>query len=85
MSVPQPAAHDDPMSDASDDEILASLPTAYAVLVRLERAGSSDGEIAAALGVEVTAVAGLRSVASRKLAELRSGGTPAVDRGGPAM
>ena len=59
--------------DPHDDErLIAALPTAYAVIVRMDRAGRSDDEIATTLGVDADAVEGLRTVASRKLADLRS-------------
>lgn len=67
-------AHHSIMTDTppGDDQLVAALPTTYAVIVRMDRSRRTDDEIATVLGVDVEAVEGLRTVATRKLAELRS-------------
>lgn len=62
----------EPADERADDALVAALPTAYAVVVRMGRDGCSDQQISAALGVDPSAVGGLRSVAERKLAALRA-------------
>jgi hypothetical protein len=54
-----------------DESDLGSLSTAYAVAIRLERAGESHDEIALALGTTPGAVAGLLTLAHRKIDEFR--------------
>ncbi|MEP1123614.1 MAG: hypothetical protein ABJH68_06970 [Ilumatobacter sp.] len=65
----------------SSDPLLARLPTAYAVALRLRAAGGSDEAIAGALGIDVNVVATLLEVAERKREVLRdtgaTGGRPA--------
>lgn len=57
----------------SDDSLLAQLPLAYAVALRMDATGASPSAIATALGVEVGSVAALIEVGRRKLAELADG------------
>lgn len=74
------------MSDPAerDRALLAALPTAYAVAVRLRRAGGTPAEIAAALGIELDAVEGVCAVADRKLDELRASVATAGDPPAPS-
>ncbi len=62
-----PSAH----SDEYDESDLAALSTAYAVAIRLESAGESHDEIACALGIGPSEVAGVLTLAHRKLDEIR--------------
>lgn len=53
----------------ASDEQIGELPLAYAVALRLDRAGASPDLIATALGVEREAVPSVLELAQRKLAE----------------
>lgn len=52
--------------------MLARLPTAYAVALRLRAAGGTDDAIASALGVDANVVQTLLEVADRKWEALRA-------------
>ena len=49
------------------DRVLAELPLAYAVALRLRAAGADDRAIAAALGIDPVGVPALLEVAEAKL------------------
>jgi hypothetical protein len=58
-----------------DETLLARLPTAYAVALRLDAAGKSADEIAVALGLDDPAAARTAvAIANTKLADLRAAG-----------
>lgn len=54
------------------------LPHAYAVAVRMDRAGMAPDDIATALGIEPEGVATLLDVAAAKLRRLAAG-NPAIE------
>jgi DNA-directed RNA polymerase specialized sigma24 family protein len=55
---------------ADDDPLIAQLPMAYAVALRLHAAGATAAVIAEALGTPVDTVPALLDVGRRKLEEL---------------
>jgi hypothetical protein len=59
------------VSDCSDNELLAELPTMYSVALRLRAAGVSPQQIADGLGVDAVALPTLYAIAEAKLAHLR--------------
>jgi DNA-directed RNA polymerase specialized sigma24 family protein len=64
---------------------LDELPEVHATALRLHRAGTDAGGIAAALGIEVEAVAPLLRVAEAKLASLLAAPDPPEQGGSGAV
>ncbi len=59
------------MTSPDDDELVATLPTVYSVALRLRAAGVQEQQIAAGLGIDLTALPTLFDIAEAKLAHLR--------------
>lgn len=59
----------------SDQSALSELPVAYAVALRLRRAGQTEEAVAHALGIEPAAAGPLLAIAESKLAELSNSST----------
>ncbi len=69
------AADDGRVTDHSDRvDVLTALPTAHAVLIRLERSGATHEQMAVALGVSVASIPTLLHVAWGKYHELEGRG-----------